>query len=99
MPGRLMSKVYFARPATLSGPSSRLTGAPMMVGFSGHAYLFGSAGLAEACGSGTCGLSFSGTSHPPAFHCRFHDSREGAAAADVAVEAPARLVRRGGGTL
>src|SRR2546422_277813 len=94
MPGRLMSKVYLARPATLSGPSSRLTGEPMMVGFSGQAYLFGSAGLAEACGTGTCGLSLSGTSHPPAFHCRFHDSGEGAEAADVAVEAPARLVRR-----
>ena len=25
MPGRLMSKLYFARPATLSGPSRRLT--------------------------------------------------------------------------
>jgi hypothetical protein len=29
MPGRLMSNVYFARPVTLSGPSSRLTCVPM----------------------------------------------------------------------
>src|SRR5262245_3701580 len=34
-----MSYVYFARPETLSGPSSRLTGVDRSVGFSGQEYL------------------------------------------------------------
>ena len=40
-----MSNVYFARPVTLSGPSSRFTEVPRMAGFSGHAYFFTSSGL------------------------------------------------------
>src|SRR4029079_479619 len=48
MPGRLTSKVYFARPLTLSGPSRRLTRVPTTVfGVDGQLY-FGSTG--GACG-------------------------------------------------
>jgi len=44
MPGRLTSKVYFARPLTLSGPSRRLTRVPTTVfGVDGQLY-FGSTG-------------------------------------------------------
>ena len=40
MPGRLMSKLYFARPVTLSGPSRRFTRVLSTAGFAGHAYFF-----------------------------------------------------------
>ena len=40
MPGRAMSKVYFARPVTLSGPSSRMIDVPINVGDEGQAYVF-----------------------------------------------------------
>src|SRR5436190_1007386 len=97
MPGRLMSYVYLARPATLSGPSSRLTAVPSTAGFSGHKYLSGtrSAGGCWPRPPPPCGFSLLRTSHPPRLHRRFHDSCECAAAADVAVEALSRLF--GGG--
>src|SRR5690349_23935121 len=41
MPGRLMSKVYLARPLTLSGASRRMTAVVMSVGFAGHLYFSG----------------------------------------------------------
>src|SRR4029077_16029767 len=50
MPGRLISKLYFARPATLSGPSRRFTRVLITTGFSGHAYF-----LALAVGPGAAG--------------------------------------------
>src|SRR5262245_47124060 len=49
MPGRVTSKVYFARPLTLSGPSRRLTRVPTTVfGVDGQLY-FGSTG--GCCGA------------------------------------------------
>src|SRR5437588_10437834 len=95
MPGRLMSYVYLARPATLSGPSSRLTAVPSTAGFSGHKYLSGTRSAGGCCWPRPpppCGFSLLRTSHPPRLHRRFHDSRECAAPADVAVEALAGLL-------
>jgi len=40
MAGRLMADVYFARPVTLAGPASRLTGLPSNAGFAGQAHFF-----------------------------------------------------------
>src|SRR5438093_9205784 len=96
MPGRLMSYVYRARPATLSGPSSRFTAVPRTAGFSGHKYLSGMRSAGGCCWPRPpppCGFSLLRTSHPPCLHRRFHDSCERAAAADVAVEALSRLLR------
>src|ERR1019366_8597011 len=82
MPGRLMSYENFARPATLSGPSSRFTDVPITAGLSGHKYLSGAFGggvwLPRPC--------ILGTGHPPYLHVRFENAREGPAPADVAVE-------------
>src|SRR5262249_32754670 len=99
IPGRLTSKVYFARPLTLSGPSRRLTRVPTTVlGVDGQLY-FGSTG--GCCGApprpppccaggwGACGVL--ATRHPLASRRdtrhRFEHAREGPARADVAVEA------------
>src|SRR5262245_35018180 len=86
MPGRLMSKLYFARPVTLSGPSRRLTRVLITTGLSGHAYFFALAvgPVAAGGGAGFCALA---TSHPLHAGCGFHDSGERAAAADIPVEA------------
>src|SRR5262252_4404154 len=96
-----MSKLYFARPVTLSGPSRRFTRVLSTAGFAGHAYFFAfSVGPAAAGGGAprpSCALA---TSHPPRRqlaargHCGFHDAYEGAAAADVAVEPLLHLFRR-----
>src|SRR5665213_2212170 len=90
MPGRLMSKLYFARPVALSGPSRRFTRVLSTAGFAGHAYFFASAVGPGVAGGGApcCALA---TSHPLRRRrcCRqrgLHDSHEGAAAADVAIE-------------
>src|ERR1700730_13506876 len=81
MPGRLMSKLYLARPATLSGPSSRFTRVLSTTGFSGQAYFLAFAVGPDAAGGGAgfCALA---TSHPLHAGCGFHDSGECAAAAD-----------------
>src|SRR5262249_25610332 len=106
IPGRLTSKVYFARPLTLSGPSRRLTRVPTTVlGVDGQLY-FGSTG--GCCGApprpppccaggwGACGVL--ATRHPLAIRRdtrhRFEHAREGPAAADVAVEAFLDLLGR-----
>src|SRR2546421_12367385 len=102
MPGRLMSYVYRARPATLSGPSSRFTAVPRTAGFSGHKYLSGMRSAGGGCWPRPpppCGFSLLRTSHPPRLHRRFHDSCKCAAAADVAVEAFSRLFGGGVGML
>ena len=64
MPGRLMSKLYFARPATLSGPSRRLTRVLMTTGFSGHAYFFALAVGPGGAGGGAPAACALATSHP-----------------------------------
>src|SRR4051812_15280757 len=94
MPGRLMSKLYLARPVTLSGPSRRFTRVLSTAGLGGHAYFFALAVGPGAAGGGaprpSCALA---TGHPPrrelaaCGHRGLHDADEGAAAADVAVEA------------
>src|SRR5438552_2361443 len=97
MPGRLMSKLYFARPATLSGPSRRFTRVLSTAGLAGHAYFFAFAVGPGAVGGGApcCALA---TSHPLRRRCRrrrqrgLHDSDKRAAAADVAVERFLHLV-------
>src|SRR3954466_12557661 len=80
MPGRLMSKLYFARPVTLSGPSRRFTRVLSTAGFAGHACLFALAVGPGAAGGGaprpSCALA---TGHPPRRqltargHRGFHD--------------------------
>src|SRR5207253_4869982 len=92
MPGRLMSNVYFARPVTLSGPSSRLTGVPITAGFAGQRYFSGAFGGGGCCSPRPWKLS--GTGHPLHLHVRLEDAREGAAAADVAVETFLDLIDR-----
>src|SRR5438067_2689891 len=101
MPGRVMSKLYLARPVTLSGPSRRLTRVLSTAGFAGHAYFFALAVGPGAAGAGAGGFCALATSHPP--RCSraarggergLHDSDEGAAAADVAVEALLYLLGR-----
>src|SRR6476646_5072134 len=98
MPGRLMSKVYFARPVTLSGPSRRLTDVPMIAGFSGHAYFFTRSGLAvEPAGAGGCWRPEPpprclATGHHLCCHRRFFDTDERSAAADVAIQSPVHLL-------
>src|SRR4051812_22949459 len=100
IPGRLMSKLYLARPVTLSGPSRRLTRVLSTAGFAGHAYFFALAvgPVGAGGGAGFCALA---TGHPP--RCgraacrrerRLHDADERAAAADVAVERALHLVGR-----
>src|SRR5215472_3147310 len=94
MPGLLMSKLYLARPVTLSGPSRRFTRVLSTAGFAGHAYFFALAVGPAAAGGGaprpSCALA---TGHPPRrqlaarSHRGFHDAHERTAAADVAVEA------------
>src|SRR5947199_9092067 len=86
IPGRLMSKLYFARPVTLSGPSRRFTRVLSTAGFAGHAYFFAFALGPAAAGGGaprpSCALA---TGHP--LRCRaacrrergLHDSHEGSA--------------------
>src|SRR5215831_17750046 len=96
-----MSKLYFARPVTLSGPSSRLTRVLSTAGFDGQAYFFAFAVGPEAAGGGaprpSCALA---TGHPPRrqltarSHRGFHDAHERAAATDVAVEALLHLLGR-----
>src|SRR3954470_12039157 len=96
IPGRLMSKLYLARPVTLSGPSRRLTRVLSTAGFAGHAYFFAFAvgPVAAGGGAGFCALA---TGHPQSKRARrqplvaraergFLDADERAAAADVAVE-------------
>src|SRR5580765_2071705 len=91
-----MSNVYFARPVTFSGPSSRITEVPRMAGFSGHAYFLTSSGL-PAGATGACGRPAAppprclATGHHLCGHRRFFDADERPAAADVAVESPADL--------
>src|SRR5262245_178460 len=80
-----MSNVYFARPVTLSGPSSRLTEVPRTVGLAGHAHFLASS-LGPCCAGGTGGFCGLATRHPLCFQSRFHDAIECATAADVAVE-------------
>ena len=83
-----MSKVYFARPVTLSGPSTRFTWVPMTVGLAGQLY-FGSAGGGVAprpgpwAGAGCCLLA---TLHPLHAGHGFEDTGKCAAAADITVE-------------
>src|SRR5262245_24113148 len=90
MPGRLMSKVYLARPVTLSGPSRRFTDVPRTDGFAGHAHFLASSLM--GCSAGFCG---SATRHPLCLQCRLEDANERATAADVAVQAFTDLLRRG----
>src|SRR4051812_24184915 len=100
IPGRLMSKLYRARPVTLSGPSRRFTRVLSTAGFAGHAYFFAFAVGPGGAGAGAGGFCALATSHPP--RCSparrrergLHDSDEGAAAADVAVEALLDLLGR-----
>src|SRR3989442_15603447 len=101
MPGRLMSNVYLARPVTLSGPSKRLTRVLRSAGFSGQAYFLAFAEGPDGRGPGAaCGFWALATGHPLHAGRRFEDARERSTAADVAVEAFARLVeRRAGGFL
>src|ERR1700730_8363197 len=66
MPGRLISKLYFARPDTLSGPSSRFTRALMTAGFSGHAYFLALA-VGPAGAGGAAGFCALATGHPLAY--------------------------------
>src|SRR5436190_7666548 len=91
-----MSKLYFALPVTLSGPSRRFTRVLSTAGLSGHAYFFAFAVGPGAAGGGaprpSCALA---TGHPQRVrreplaargHRGFLDADERAAAADVAVE-------------
>src|ERR1044071_9398692 len=101
-----MSKLYFARPVTLSGPSRRFTRVLSTAGLAGHAYFFALALGPDAAGGGaprpSCALA---TGHPQPGRVRrqplaagrergFLDAHEGAAAADVAVEAFLDLLER-----
>src|SRR6476660_9199478 len=93
-----MSKVYFARPVTLSGPSRRLTDVPMIAGFSGHAYFFTSSGLAvEPAGAGGCWRPAPpplclATGHHLCCHRRFFNADEGSAPADVPIQSLVHLL-------
>src|SRR5438094_2985033 len=79
-----MSNVYFARPVTLSGPSSRLTGEPTMVIFSGQFHFLTRSLIFSGCpAGGFCGLA---TGHPHYLHCCFHDAWERPTAADISVQ-------------
>src|SRR5215467_13190001 len=99
MPGRLMSKLYLARPVTLSGPSSRLTRVLSTTGFSGHAYFFAFAVGPVGAGGGAPGCCALATSHPLHAGRCFHDASERPAATDVAVEARFHLRGRRVGML
>src|SRR4051794_10796906 len=93
MPGRLMSKVYLARPLTLSGPSNRLTRVPTTVGVvAGQLYLASTGGGGGPPRPPPCCAS--ATLHPLHTGDRFEDAVERAAAADVAVEALFDLLGR-----
>src|SRR5580765_1759035 len=94
MPGRLISKLYLARPDTLSGPSRRLTRVLRTAGFSGHAYFFAFAVGPGGAGGGAPGCCALATSHPLHVGRCFHDSSKCPAAADVAVETRLDLRRR-----
>src|SRR5215475_4946423 len=91
MPGRLMSKVYLARPVTLSGPSRRFTDVPRTDGLACHAHFLAS--LLTGCSAGFCG---SATRHPLCLQRRLENANKCAAAADVAVQAPTDLLWLGG---
>src|SRR5262245_1814378 len=101
MPGRLMSKLYFALPVTLSGPSRRFARVLSTTGLDGQAYFFALAVGPDGAGGGaprpSCALA---TGHPPRCqltacgHRGFHDAHERAAAADVAVESFLHLFGR-----
>ena len=94
-----MSKVYFARPVTLSGPSRRLTDVPRTARLRRPGEL--RVGRlrrrrGRACppaGALRIGAG-SATPHPLHARHRFEDARERAAAADVAVEALPDLLGR-----
>src|SRR6185369_10127431 len=88
-----MSKLYFARPDTLSGPSRRLTRVLRTAGFSGQAYFFAFAVGPGGAGCGAPGCCALATGHP--FHADrcFHDPSERATAADVAIETGLDLCR------
>src|SRR5260221_10187819 len=85
MPGRLMSKVYLARPVTLSGPSMRLTRPPTTVAGVDDQLYFGSTGGGGGAPPRPCSGALA-TLHPPHTRHRFEDARERPPAADVAVE-------------
>src|SRR5688572_12386550 len=96
-----MSKVYLARPVTFSGPSIRLTDVPSTVRAAGQAKC-GSAAWGGACPPRPppcCGWFELATAHPLHTGDCFEDAVEGAAAADVAVEALPDLLWRGVGDL
>src|SRR5689334_23749872 len=96
MPGRLMSKLYFAFPVTLSGPSRRFTRVLSTAGLAGQAYFFALAVGPDGAGGGaprpSCALA---TGHPQCVRrqplvarCQrgFLDADKSPAAADVAVQ-------------
>src|SRR5689334_9571510 len=98
MPGRAISKVYFARPVTLSGPSTRFTCVPITVGLAGQLY-FGSAGGTAAAPPRPCpwagGCCLLATLHPLHAGHSFKDTRECATTADITVETFSDLLRCG----
>src|SRR5262245_43653399 len=89
-----MSKVYFARPLTLFGPSIRLTWLLRIFGScggSGHAYFFAfSVGPCGCCAAGVCGFCGLAMGHLHALAAGLErglaDAAERAASADVAVQ-------------
>src|SRR4051812_4822506 len=97
MPGRAISKVYLARPVTLSGPSRRLTLVPRTEGLAGQA---NSESAGEDAGASRSRRSSKSATLSP-FHTGhgFEDASERAATADVAVETLLDLFRRGIGML
>src|SRR5205809_647820 len=100
MPGRLTSKVYFARPLTLSGPSSRFTCEPTTVaGVAGQLYLGSTGGTGGRPPCGACGAAAArsrslATLHPFDAGDRLKNPVERATTADVAVEPFLDLIRR-----
>src|SRR3954452_10241021 len=84
MRGRAISKVYFARPVTLSGPSRRLTCVPKTAGLAGQA---NSDSAGEDAGASWSRKSSRSATLAP-FHTGngFEDTSKGAAPADVAIE-------------
>src|SRR4051812_27615494 len=98
IPGRLMSYVYFARPDTFSGPSTRVRRFPRTADSSGagHGYFACCFGRAGALTSGT--WSATGHSLLRVEHGLEH-ARVRAAPADVAVERGPGLVGRRVGVL